>query len=234
MIDKSKVDDRGLLFLCSGGGGNLRFIHRAVQEGWLPYWSRLAVIADRDCSAIEYARNASLANAYVDFTVNEQKNVLDVANSFKPDIIITTVHRILKNPILDAYSGRLINLHYSLLPAFGGTIGSRSVNAAIDYGAFFSGVTVHLVDETLDGGRPLVQIAVPVSHHDERAEFMNIIFRAGCIALYIALNTIVDHSKSASWIGGSFVIHDREVLINPVIDLPTAMSEEVFWESLKR
>ncbi|NTU73471.1 hypothetical protein HGB07_04870, partial [Candidatus Roizmanbacteria bacterium] len=192
------------------------------------------VISDRECPANEYARTNSLPTAQVDFMINEQKNLLDVVNSLAPNIIITTVHRILKKTILDEYHGRLINLHYSLLPAFGGSIGSRSVKAAMDYKACFSGVTVHFVDETLDGGQPLVQIAVPVSKNDDQAEFMDIIFRAGCIALFIALSLLKNPSENISRYGRVLVIKDREVLINPSIDIPLEMNDEKFWQALKQ
>jgi phosphoribosylglycinamide formyltransferase-1 len=223
----------GLLFLCSGGGGNLRFIHHAIQNAWLPAWSRITVIADRECPATEYARAASLTTECIDFAANEQKNLLDLAMQQRPGAIITTVHKILHAPFVEAYRGRLLNLHYSLLPAFGGTIGTRPVRAALDYGVCMTGATVHLVDETLDGGRPQVQVAVPVSRGDDPVDFMNVVFRAGCIALYTALRIMSDPTIG-NWKGCQVQIRDRAALLNPGVDLPAAMADEEFWQTLKQ
>ena len=226
------MSDGGLLFLCSGGGGNLRFIHHAIQNGWLPGWSRITVIADRECPATEYARAASLTTICTDFTANEQQNLLDLAIQQQPDAIITTVHKILRAPILEAYRGRLLNLHYSLLPAFGGTIGTRPVKAALDYGVCMAGATVHLVDETLDGGRPQVQVAVSVSWDDGLDDSMDVVFRAGCIGLFTALRIMSDPA-TGNWKGSHVLIKDRAVLLNPGVDLPVALADEEFWQMLK-
>ena len=227
------MNKRKLLFLCSGGGGNLRFIQQATLRGWLQGWSLVAVIADRECGAIEYARAASISTACIDFTTNHQNDLLEVVKRQQPDIIITTVHRILRAPFLDAYHGRLLNLHYSLLPAFGGTIGTRPVQAALDYGVCLAGVSVHLVDETLDGGRPQAQVAVSVVQDDDLVGLMDVIFRAGCIALYTALMNKNDPVKD-NWKGRALLIKDRAALLNPGIDLPPMLSDEQFWRTLKQ
>ncbi|MGA7179637.1 MAG: formyltransferase family protein [Thiobacillaceae bacterium] len=222
-----------LLFLCSGGGGNLRFIHHAIQHEWLPGWSQITVIADRECPATEYARAASLTTICIDFAANEQQDLLDAAVQQQPDTIITTVHKILRPPLVKTYRGRLLNLHYSLLPAFGGTIGTRPVRAALDYGVRMAGATVHLVDETLDGGRPQVQVAVPAGWDDNLVDLMDVVFRAGCIALFTALKYISDPTIG-NWKGSQLLIKDRAALLNPGVDLPVALADESFWKKLKQ
>lgn len=77
-----------------------------------------------------------------------QAPLLAALAQHRPDLVITTVHRILAEPVTSRYQGRLINLHYSLLPAFGGAIGIRPVRDALAYGSRFTGVTVHRVDAT--------------------------------------------------------------------------------------
>jgi phosphoribosylglycinamide formyltransferase-1 len=71
--------------------------------------------------------------------------------------------RIIKKPLLDAFTGRILNIHPSLLPAFPGLEVQKK---AIDYGAKFSGCTVHFVDDSVDGGPIVCQAAVPILDDD--------------------------------------------------------------------
>jgi len=71
--------------------------------------------------------------------------------------------RVLSPEFIDAYRGRILNIHPSLLPAFPGLNAQRQ---ALDHGARTSGCTVHFVDETLDGGPIIVQREVPVYPDD--------------------------------------------------------------------
>ncbi len=71
--------------------------------------------------------------------------------------------RLLSPLFIQRYRGRILNIHPSLLPAFPGLHAQRQ---AIEYGVKWSGCTVHLVDETLDGGPVLEQRVVPVFADD--------------------------------------------------------------------
>src|SRR2546423_5054433 len=73
--------------------------------------------------------------------------------------------RLLSPEFIEAYRGRVLNIHPSLLPAFPGLDAQRQ---AIEHGVKFSGCTVHFVDETLDGGPVITQRVVPV--HDDDTE----------------------------------------------------------------
>jgi phosphoribosylglycinamide formyltransferase-1 len=71
--------------------------------------------------------------------------------------------RLLSPDFIEAYRGRILNIHPSLLPAFPGLDAQRQ---AIEHGVKVSGCTVHFVDETLDGGPIIVQRVVPVMDDD--------------------------------------------------------------------
>ena len=71
--------------------------------------------------------------------------------------------RLLSPQFVEAYRGRILNIHPSLLPAFPGLNAQRQT---IEYGAKWSGCTVHFVDETLDGGPIIAQRIVPVYDDD--------------------------------------------------------------------
>ena len=68
--------------------------------------------------------------------------------------------RVHTRALLDAFEGRIINVHPSLLPNFGG--GMDAIERALDSGLKFTGATVHVVTSELDGGPILVQEAVPI------------------------------------------------------------------------
>jgi phosphoribosylglycinamide formyltransferase-1 len=74
--------------------------------------------------------------------------------------------RVLTSRFTDRYSARIINTHPSLLPAFPG---SNAPAQAIAYGVKLSGVSIHFVDASLDGGAIIAQIAVPVLPTDDAA-----------------------------------------------------------------
>ena len=71
--------------------------------------------------------------------------------------------RIIGDELLTRYSGRIINLHPALLPAFPG---AHSIRDAFEYGVKIYGITIHYVDETLDGGRIIAQRAIPYEGED--------------------------------------------------------------------
>jgi phosphoribosylglycinamide formyltransferase-1 len=224
--------NKTIVFLCSGGGGNLRFIHKAILKNWISRWSSVVVIADRECPAINYARREGLTSFVVDFKEFEQTELIRLTSTTEPDLIITTVHRILCNSFLEAFKGRLINLHYSLLPSFSGSIGVTPVKDAQSYGSCLIGATVHTVTEVLDGGRPQVQIALPVDRIDTNENAMDLVFRAGCFALLTSLK-IKEVPEAESRNDRLVMIKKRLALINPAVKYPEDLNEETFWSALK-
>lgn len=227
-------DVKRVVFLCSGGGGNLAFVHQAIIRGWLPEAQIVEVLTDRLCQANDFAERVGLPNRCIDFKDEGQRNLLTILDELKPDLIITTVHKILGETVVEHYRNRLINLHYSLLPAFAGLIGARSVQAALDYGTRFSGVTVHRVDESVDGGRPLVQGVIALQGEETLDELMNVVFRSGGIALLSAITHLLD-GTAKSHAPSLLNILGRTCLFNggsPVTD--ELVENEDFWQQLRQ
>lgn len=166
-----------VVFLCSGGGGNMRFLHHAGAH-------IAACITDRDCGASNYAQHHNIPLHQADFSAAGQRELVARIQDIAPDIIVTNVHRILHAPMLQHFSSQLVNLHYSLLPAYAGTIGNAPVQHAIDAGDAMTGITLHRVTAQLDGGPVLQQIAIPLRKDDALATVMDTVFRAGCLALW--------------------------------------------------
>ena len=77
--------------------------------------------------------------------------------------------RLLSPVFLDAFSGRVINIHPALLPSFPGVHGGAD---ALEYGVRISGCTVHFVEEKMDGGPVIIQAAVPVNPGEDVDDLM--------------------------------------------------------------
>ncbi|MCG3173138.1 MAG: Phosphoribosylglycinamide formyltransferase [Myxococcota bacterium] len=224
---------RRIVFLCSGGGGNLAFVHEAIQRGWLPGAQLAGVLTDRNCGANAFADRAGLFNRTVHFQTAEQDEVLEGLRALQPDLIITTVNRILRPPVVSAFRGRLLNLHYSLLPAFGGSIGVKPVQAAVAYGARFAGVTVHEVDESLDGGKPVVQAAIPLQSGEANFdELMNLVFRCGCLALLAAMEQALPREPPPP--AAVIIMMGRTCLFNGGFRPRSSFEDEAFWREIAR
>jgi phosphoribosylglycinamide formyltransferase-1 len=89
----------------------------------------------------------------------------DFFNSHGVELVVDAGYdRVQTAPLLEAFEDRVINLHPSLLPDFGG--GMDAIERAIESGAKATGATVHLVTEALDGGPILIQEAVPILEGD--------------------------------------------------------------------
>ncbi|MCM1151758.1 MAG: phosphoribosylglycinamide formyltransferase [Alistipes sp.] len=88
--------------------------------------------------------------------------------------------RIVGDTLLEAYGGRIVNIHPSLLPAFRG---AHAIEQALEYGVKVFGVTVHWVDATLDGGRIIAQRAFPYEGDD--AEELERMIHATEYPLYV-------------------------------------------------
>ena len=227
-------NNKRIVFLCSGGGGNLRFVKIAADKGWLRQVTITGVLTDRECGASDYARLHEIDQKPVNFTDKEQLDLINSLEYYNPDIVITNIHRILNEKVIEKFRGKLINLHYSLLPAFGGSIGTAPIKAALAFGAKIIGVTVHLVDESLDGGRPLIQVAIPVKKFDDVTILMDLLFRCGCLSLVAAINYYLYDNKLSNSDEEVLKIKDRYCFFSNRINLPFNIENETFWKSIRQ
>lgn len=128
-----------------------------------------AVLADRDCLGLKAAERRGLQRAAVapsDFSSRESWNeaLRDAVAEHKPDLVVSAgFMRILAPVFVDAFAGRLINLHPSLLPAFPG---AHAVRDALAAGVKVTGSTIHFVDHEVDHGPIILQEAVRVEPGD--------------------------------------------------------------------
>lgn len=155
--------------LISGRGSNLQAIIDAVEDGDVP--AKVAVVISNKPGAygLERAKKHQIPTAVFEpdnFTDKDayESEIVKVLKEKKVDLICLAGYmRIVGQALLDAFRGKMINVHPALLPSFPGLHGQKQ---ALDYGAKISGVTVHFVDEGCDAGPIILQAAVPVLQDD--------------------------------------------------------------------
>ena len=227
-----KINSKTIIFLCSGNGGNLRFFYHLIKNGILKGKLKLIVVADRQCGALDFAKIKKLDFYLINFNLKGQLKFLKLAQEINPNLIITTIHKILIKKVVESLSDKLLNCHYSILPSFSGLIGKETVKKCINYGSKIIGVTVHEVTSELDLGPPIVQCAFSINSNDKFNDIMNIVFRLGCVSLYTAY-CIKCLSKKI--MRDNLVTFDhRRSIISPGLKLPLLFNDEKFWSKIKK
>jgi phosphoribosylaminoimidazolecarboxamide formyltransferase/IMP cyclohydrolase len=148
----------------SGAGSNLQALHAAADRGEVG-GQIVLVFADRPCPALDWATEQGIDTALV--PGGDDDALAATLAAVAPAVIVLAGYmRIVGPAVLAAHHGRIVNTHPSLLPAFPG---AHAVRDALAYGVAVTGCTVHLVDETLDGGPIVIQDVVPIRQGDDAA-----------------------------------------------------------------
>lgn len=158
-----------IVILISGRGSNMQAILRAVQD---ERWSACvaAVISNRaDAPGLVWAREHGVQTEVVPSAEFADRSSFDeelrtCIDRYAPDLVVLAgFMRILTDAFVMHYSGRMLNIHPSLLPSFVGLATHRQALAA---GVRFHGATVHFVTPQLDHGPIVSQAVVPVLSDD--------------------------------------------------------------------
>lgn len=155
--------------MISGSGSNLQAILEACVAGRID--GQVAVVlSDRaDAYGLVRARTAGVEAIFVDpaaYTSKKAYNeaLRDLLVERQVDLLCLAGYlRIVREPLLSAFAGRMMNIHPSLLPAFKGLDAQQQ---ALEYGVRVTGCTVHFVWPGLDDGPVILQAAVPVFGED--------------------------------------------------------------------
>jgi len=171
-----KVRKLRLALFASGSGTNAEAIIRACQkgaEGPLSFVDPAVVICDKPgARVLDRAKELgvpALLFPSKDFSSREshEKAILMELSALKVEAIALAGYmRIIGKALIEAFPGKILNIHPSLLPSFPGMAAHRQ---AIDYGVRFTGVTVHVVDEGMDTGPIILQKVEPVLEGDTEA-----------------------------------------------------------------
>ncbi len=157
----------------SGSGSNLRALVAAAQRGAVGGKVEL-VFADRACPALDWAAEQGIETALV--SGGDDATLAETLTAVAPDgVVLAGYLRLVGPEVLAAFPGRILNVHPSLLPAFPGL---HAVRDALAARVAITGVTVHLVDATLDGGPIVAQEPVPILIGDDEATLLDRIHAA--------------------------------------------------------
>ena len=153
----------------SGTGTNFVAIASACKSGRLDAEVAVMVCDHPGAAVIDRAREMEIdtfvfnPRSYANKAAYEAE-IVQVLDDKKIDLVCLAGYmRIVGDVLLHAYEGKIINIHPSLLPAFKG---AHAVEDAVAYGVKVYGITIHWVNEQLDGGKIIAQRAFPYEGSD--------------------------------------------------------------------
>lgn len=176
MVDESNSYKKfKIAVLVSGSGSNLQAIIDSIQSGYIPETDISIVISSKEgVFAIERCKKHNINYVIInpkEFPDRKQwaKKMIEVLKENDVDLICMAGFLIKLEPeIIQAFPNKIINIHPSLLPKFGGKgmYGLNVHKAVLDAGEKESGCSVHFADEEFDTGPIIMQRKVPVFEND--------------------------------------------------------------------
>lgn len=158
-----------IAIFASGNGSNAEAIIRAVKNGELEAEVAAVVCDNPSAKVIERAKTYGVPvvvetpKAYPDKAAYERKILRYLQEYGVEFIVLAGYMRLIGKTLLDAYEGKIVNIHPSLLPAFPGL---DAIGQAFRKKVKITGVTIHYVDEGIDTGPIIAQEAVVIEESD--------------------------------------------------------------------
>ena len=161
-----------IVILGSGSGTNAETLLKAEANKQLGAAKIAAIISDHeDAGILELGQKYQVPAIYIDpkrkgarLSDEAEQTYIERIASFSPKLIVLAgFMRIINRPFIEAFEGRMINLHPSLLPSFPGMDG---IAQAFDHGVKLTGCTVHWVTPALDAGPIIDQKEVRIEEQD--------------------------------------------------------------------
>ena len=164
--------------MASGGGSNFKAIIDRIGEGDLEAQCKFLITNNAGCGATVHAATYGIPVYHISGKTHPEKAayeaaLLEVIDKYDVDLLILAGYmKVLPLCVLQRLPDRVLNIHPSLLPKYGGRgfYGIHVHEAVIAAKDKESGPTVHLVSEEVDAGRILGQVRVPVLEKDTPAE----------------------------------------------------------------
>ena len=202
-----------IVILISGRGSNMQALLEAKLD------AQIAAVISNNPSArgLQFARSAGVETKLVNHRdygdrASFDKALGDAIAAYRPDLIVLAgFMRILTEQFIERFSGRILNIHPSLLPAFSGLDTHRR---ALDEGVKLHGCTVHFVTPTLDHGPIVIQAAVPVLPDDDEER----------LAARVLQQEHVVYPQAIRWfLDGRLTIEGNHVVLSAEWRHPVAM-----------
>ena len=197
--------------LLSGRGSNFEALAESCATGRIPNAEIALVLSNREgAPGIDRARQRSIPAKVLPSRGLERevydRQVVAALHEARVDLVCLAGYmRLLSPHFVAEFSGRILNIHPSLLPAFPGLEAQRQ---ALEHGVKWTGCTVHFVDENLDAGPIIVQAPVPV-HDDDTVDSLSARILAEEHRIYSQAVRIV--------LEGRYRIEGRRVLLAPPV-----------------
>ena len=204
-----------IVVLISGGGSNLEAIAKACQTGNIPATIELVISNQPNVKGLERAKKFHLMSKVIEhqnFNSREEfdQALLEQILAIDPDLVVLAgFMRILSNSFTETLSGKLINIHPSLLPDYPGL---NTHKQAIKNGDLMHGISVHYVNSELDGGPIITQGALKIDPSQSEAKLINRIHKIEH-ALYPKV--IADIAKGYITLNGDQVKFESESNFGP-------------------
>lgn len=174
-----------LAILISGRGSNMEAILNAVKRNKIPINPAIVISNRSDAKGLKIAKKLRIKTEIVDSTglkgANWQydKKLISILDKYKVTpsnglICLAGFMRIMSPEFIKHFKERIINIHPAILPSFPGLHSQRQ---AVEYGAKYSGCTVHFVDEGVDTGPIILQAVVKVKEKDTEESLAKRILR---------------------------------------------------------
>lgn len=195
--------------MLSGRGSNFEAIYQSSLKEDANFEIAAVISDNEDARGLERAREFGLPAFFVSPRELKPKEVYEqrivaILQEHRVDLVCLAGYmRIVGQQLLDAYKGRIMNIHPALLPSFPGLHAQRQ---ALDYGVKVSGCTVHFVDSGVDTGPIILQATVAVQDNDTEETLSNHILKKEH-QLYSRAITL--------FFTDSLKIVDRKVIIAP-------------------
>ena len=156
-----------LAVLGSGSGSNCQSIFNAIDDGRLDAEVVIVLSDHEDAFILERARRRGVPAEYMDcggyknkFPLELQAEIAAKLQALRVDLVcLAGFMRLVKQPLLQAFPNRILNIHPALLPNFPGV---EAWKQALEAGVPQTGCTVHYVDSGMDSGEIIMQAFVPV------------------------------------------------------------------------
>jgi phosphoribosylglycinamide formyltransferase-1 len=159
-----------IVVLVSGGGSNLQSIIDKIEAKELNA-TITTVIADREAGGLARAEKHGIANYLVDRKIHKKNLSMEIDKVIPEDtdlIVLAGYLSIISKEFTEKWNGKIINIHPSLLPKYGGKgmYGLNVHKAVVEAGENESGCTVHYVNAGIDTGATIAVAKVPVLDTD--------------------------------------------------------------------
>jgi len=158
-----------IVVLISGRGSNLEAILKGIKNKKINAKISLVISNKKDARGLQIAKDYGIKTLFSnpkDFKSREDYDrfLVKIIKKENPDLIVLAGYmRILTDYFIDSFPNKIINIHPSLIPAFRGL---KAQKQALEFGAKYTGCTVHFVSKELDSGAVIIQAVVPVLPED--------------------------------------------------------------------